>query len=461
MTRALYLILATALLFLGIFSCNEATEPVDKSDEMVVLSGLVIDAETAAPIFNAVVRILNFSPEQIAITDSAGKFTFIFEVKETREFEITAFRENFFTDTVSVLAVPGRIINDLRLNLFAIDIAVRPSGEAASVILSSVSSPAIGVRESGAQEVAEITFQVQDSTGIPVDVDHSVLVRFQIGSSPGGGAFLHPASGQTGKNGLVRTNLFSGDSAGVVQIIAEVEQSGRILRSKPVSVAIHGGLPDLNHFSLASEKLNFPGYNLFGLKNGITAYVGDKYGNPVKPNTPIYFTTTGGLIEGSAQTDALGQARVDLVSAAPRPLHPVLGAGFATITGRTADEHQNTIEAQTIILFSGIPQISVNPATINIPDQGSQFISYTVSDQNGNPLAGGTSISVTVESGDVKVTGNIDVTLPDTQSPSWTNFGFTLVDAKPDTLLPNIVNVKISTSGPNGDLEAVISGTSR
>jgi hypothetical protein len=226
----------------------------------------------------------------------------------------------------------------------------------------------------------------------------------------------------------------------------------------PVAVAIHGGLPDSTHFSLAVQYLNFPGYNIYGLIDRITAYVGDKYGNPVKPQTAVYFTTTGGLIEGSAFTDPLGQASVSLLSAAPKPLHPIYGAGFATITGQTADENQNEIEALAIVLFSGIPQISVTPTVIDVPNGGSQYFAYRVSDQNDNPLAGGTSISVSVESGDVDAVGNTSLSLPDTQSPSWTFFGFSLIDSQPDSIYVNQVSVKIRTSGPNGNLEYSFGG---
>ena len=257
------------------------------------------------------------------------------------------------------------------------------------------------------------------------------------------------------------TNIFSGITAGVVQIIAEVDQGGVTLRSKPVAVTIHGGLPDASHFSLAVKSLNFPGYNIYGLLDGITAYVGDKYGNPVKSETSVYFTTTGGIIAGSAVTDEMGRASVDLMSAAPKPDHAVYGPGFATVTGRTADEDQNTIEAYTLVLFSGIPQISINTTSIDVPNDGSQSINFTVSDQNNNPLAAGTTISVGVEAGDVKAVGNTDINIPDTQSRGWTNFSFTLIDSKPDETIQNPVTIKITTSGPNGAAEAFVSGIAR
>jgi hypothetical protein len=453
------LLILLVFIFWGLFSCNSPTDSDEPNPEnMVVLSGQVQNSETATPIANAVVILLDYSPEQSTVTDAQGMFTLEFEVDKTVDLRLVAFKSTFLADTLPVLAVPGQTINDLQLKLTATSGTPVVSGYAASIILSEVSATSIGVRESGSPEVAEITFKVQDSMGVPVDVEHKVTVDFELAASPGGGEFVSPQSAETGPNGKVSTNIFSGTVSGVVQVMASVSQGGAVIRSLPVAIAIHGGLPDSAHFAIAVEKLNFPGYNIYGLTDGITVYVGDKYGNPVRPETVVYFTTTGGIIEGSALTDLMGRASVVLMSAGPQPYHPVYGAGFATVTARTADENQNTIETSGLVLFSGIPQISVNPNSINVPDKGSQSFFYTVSDQNGNPLVAGTSIRVSVESGNVEAVGNTDITLPDTQSPAWTNFGFSLVDTTPDTSLVNNVSLKISTTGPNGNLEVSISG---
>jgi hypothetical protein len=84
-----------------------------------------------------------------------------------------------------------------------------------------------------------------------------------------------------------------------------------------------------------------------------------------------------------------------------------------------------------------------------------------VSDGNNNPLAKGNSISVTVEEGDIELSGDIDITLPDTQSGALTQFSFSAFDSEPDTL--NTVNaiIKIQSTGPNGDESINIFGTSR
>ena len=461
MKKLLLLIFILPILFLTFSSCEEST-PTDEldPDKAVTLSGQVVNSETSDPIDQATLIAMLNSAEHYGTTDQDGLFEISFELEAAEPLLLVASKADYLPDTISFWVTPGNTYDNLPFELATTSQTVLPSGDAASIILAGVYPASIGVQESGSPEVAAITFEVQDSMGVPIDINHTVTVNFYIGASPGGDAFLNPSSSVTGYGGQATTYLFSGDSAGVVQIIAIVDQDGETLQSKPVTVTIHGGLPDLAHFGLAAQMANFPGYNIYGLTNSITAYLGDKYGNPVRLGTPVYFTSTGGIIEGSSVTDLMGTASVKLLSAAPKPYHEIYGAGFATVTGRTVDENQNTIENDILVLFSGLPQISVSPTTINVPDKGSQHFTYIVSDQNGNPLAAGTSISVVVEKGNVEAFGNTDITLPDTQSSGWTVFDFILEDSETDTLLSNSVNVKISTSGPNGAIEYFFSGTS-
>ena len=442
-------------------AAKKAVEPeAEKQLKTVTLKGQVLESATNAPLQNAVVRVLGITPTLIAYTDSLGKYEFQFEIESEIEVQLVAFKEGYDPDTINVLVVPGRVVEVPAFMLQRVVSEVPTSGEPASIVLVSQSSKNIGVKGSGSVETAQMVFEVQDSSGKPVDLAHSVEVNFKIGSGPGGGEFVYPPKARTDSKGRVTVNIVSGTKAGVVQIVAESFIGTKVIRSLPVVIVIHGGLPDSAHFSIAPEKLNFPGYNIFGLTNKITAYVGDKYGNPVKPGTAVYFTTTGGIIEGSVLTDDRGQGSVNLISAEPRPVHPILGPGYAVITATTADENQNTIKAETIVLFSGIPQISIEPITFDIPNLGSQVFNYTVSDQNGNPLAGGTTITVSIDGKDVRALGDLNITLPDTRDRSWTRFSFAIQDTTADTTQRPIL-IRISTTGPNGSATVNISGKAR
>jgi len=449
------------LFFLVLMGCKKkAVEPEVPQQKTVILNGSVFESVTGSPIDSAVVKVTGITPQIVTYTDSVGKYRVSFGVEVETEVKVIAFKEGYEPDTVAVLAIPGRTVNVPSLLLKRTAPETPTSGEAASIVLVSQTAKSIGVKGSGSVETAQMVFEVQDSSGKPVDLAHSVEVSFRIGSGPGGGEFIYPPKARTDAKGRVTANIVSGTKAGVVQIVAESNVGSKTIRSLPVVIVIHGGLPDSAHFSIAPEKLNFPGYNVFGLRNKITAYVGDKYGNPVKPGTAVYFTTTGGIIEGSALTNEQGQGSVDLISAEPRPVHPVLGPGYAVITATTADENQRTIKAETIVLFSGIPQITVEPATFDIPNLGSQVFNYTVSDQNGNPLAGGTTIRVTIDGKDIRALGDLDITIPDTRDRSWTRFSFAIQDTTSDTVERPVL-IRISASGPNGSATVNISGKVR
>jgi hypothetical protein len=449
------------LFFLVLIGCKKkAVEPEVPQQKTVILSGSVFESVTGSPIDSAVVKVTGITPQIVTYTDSTGKYRVSFEVETETDVKVIAFKEGYEPDTVAVLAIPGRTVNVPSLLLKRTAPETPTSGEAASIVLVSQTAKSIGVKGSGSVETAQMVFEVQDSSGKPVDLAHSVEVSFRIGSGPGGGEFIYPPKARTDAKGRVTANIVSGTKAGVVQIVAESNVGSKTIRSLPVVIVIHGGLPDSAHFSIAPEKLNFPGYNVFGLRNKITAYVGDKYGNPVKPGTAVYFTTTGGIIEGSALTNEQGQGSVNLISAEPRPVHPVLGPGYAIITATTADENQRTIKAETIVLFSGIPQITVEPTTFDIPNLGSQVFNYTVSDQNGNPLAGGTTIRVTIDGKDIRALGDLDITIPDTRDRSWTRFSFAIQDTTSDTVERPVL-IRISASGPNGSATVNISGKVR
>jgi hypothetical protein len=449
------------LFFLVLMGCKKkAVEPEVPQQKTVILSGRVFESVTGSPIDSAVIKVTGITPQIVTYTDSVGKYRVSFGVEVETEVKVIAFKEGYEPDTVAVLAIPGRTVNVPSLLLKRTAPETPTSGEAASIVLVSQTAKSIGVKGSGSVEAAQMVFEVQDSSGKPVDLAHSVEVSFRIGSGPGGGEFIYPPKARTDAKGRVTANIVSGTKAGVVQIVAESNVGSKTIRSLPVVIVIHGGLPDSAHFSIAPEKLNFPGYNVFGLRNKITAYVGDKYGNPVKPGTAVYFTTTGGIIEGSALTNEQGQGSVDLISAEPRPVHPVLGPGYAVITATTADENQRTIKAETIVLFSGIPQITVEPTTFDIPNLGSQVFNYTVSDQNGNPLAGGTTIRVTIDGKDIRALGDLDITIPDTRDRSWTRFSFAIQDTTSDTVERPVL-IRISASGPNGSATVNISGKVR
>lgn len=428
-----------------------------------IISGQIVESVSGNPVSNASVKITDGITQANTTTNSQGKFTVDFSLKEDKELTVIAFKEGYTTDTIKVFTEAGSTTNVPIIQLELIQgTGGNGSGPAASIYLYYQSAQSIGVKESGSNETAEIIFEVLDSAGVPIDSDNSVLVNFSFGSSPGGGEFLHPASVQSNALGRASVTLNTGTKAGVAQIIADFTINGNNVKSRPVLIAIHGGFPDPDHFDVASDRLNYPQWGIIGYEIDFTAFVGDKYSNPVRSGTAVYFETTSGIIEGSNLTDDLGKSTVTLLT---QPF-PVLdetgyGAGFFRVTASTIDENNTNIQTSTVRLLTGLPVISVDPSTFDISNGGSQFFNYTVSDANGNPLSEGQGITVTIAEGDLEVYGDINVRLLDTQSSAFTMFSFTAYDSKPDTLNPHQAIIDIETSGPNGEKKYSIYGNAR
>lgn len=453
------------LLYLS--SCKTVTAPEDSTNPgsagagSITLTGQVVDKNSGNPVANAVVRFIGASEESQAITDASGSYTATVKLDKSVELNLIALKEGYYSDTTKVFATSGRNVEVPLFELKPLPTGGSvSSGSAASVFVASQSGASIGVKESGSEETLNLIWEVRDSSGTPLDAAHAVTVNFRIGVAPNGGEFITPLSAKTNALGRINLSLTSGTRAGVVQIIAEISTPKKTITSKPVSITINGGLPDQAHFSIAPSKLNVPGLITFGILDPINVYAGDKYSNPVKPGTAVYFSTTGGIIEASGITDTKGLATVNLITAEPKPQDPVLGKGFATITASSADENYKIVSASTIVLFSGAPNLSVTPTTVDIPHLGTQTFNYTLKDENGNPLSEGTSVTVVVDGDKVKSTGDVAVSLPDTQDKAWTQFSFsvTSIDST-NTVRP--VSITIKTEGPNGKKSLDISGTAK
>lgn len=469
---SIFLTLTLAVIFMA--GCDAFSN--DESGT-VTLSGTVVDSETRVGVEDVLVQVS--VSDSIAFTDAFGQYTLQFEVDSTQDVTLQYSKSGFESTSTDLTVVPDQTVDVTPILIVENeagggaddDPLVRESGRASNILLLSQSSTSIGVRESGSVEVAELVFQATDSLGRAVVPENAATIRFRFGANPSGEAFIFPEVGVTDENGQVKTNISSGTIAGVVQVIATSTVDSRVIQSKPVALAIHGGLPDNDHFGVASDIFNVArAWDVWGVETNITAFVGDQYSNPVRPNTAVYFTSSAGIIGGSATTGPLGRASVSIISAPPQPVHPEFGPGYVTITGSTADLNETEITDDALVLFSGSSNI-VFPA-----GQGGLAIgpTYTffVYDQNQNPLAAGTNITVSAQGTNVESVGNTNVDLTDnlfgdhnfeSQGITYGTTRFTFgiaqgeeVDANDQPIPPEIEAVTIRVTSPNGNIERVI-----
>lgn len=446
------------------YSCEFGVPGENNPDNTgnIKISGQVVESITGNAVYNASVKITDGDTSVTTRTNSDGSYYAEILILADKELTIVTYLAGYSTDTTTVFATVGSTVSVPLIKIKqSSGSGGTISGAASSIHLVSQSATSIGVIESGSNETAQITFEVLDSTGVAINVDNAVVVNFTFGAVPGGGEYLYPASIQTNALGRATVTLNTGTKAGVAQIIAEVVLPNRTIRSEPVLLAIHGGFPDPAHFAVASDALNYPLYGIIGEQIQFTAFAGDKYSNPVRPGTSVYFSSNSGIIAGSAQTDDLGRADVTLLTQ-PFPADPIFGPGFFTVEATTIDENNTSISTNTVRMLSGLADIhDVNPGTIDIANGGSQEFTFIVSDGNGNPLSKGATINVSAPEGDIKVSGNVSVILPDTQSPSFTMFSFSAYDSDPTVNNLKRAEVKITVSGPNGSTSYTIIGTAR
>ncbi len=162
MNRISFPLILTLIVFIGV-----GCDAVDDESGVVSLSGQVLNDETNNPIEAAFVRLQPVG--LLAETDETGRYTFAdVEVDSTIQMNVIVTKDGFGDRSQSVLAVPDRTIEVSTVRLQR-NVEEGPvSGRASNILLLSQSSQSIGVRESGSEEVAQITFQAADSLGRPV-----------------------------------------------------------------------------------------------------------------------------------------------------------------------------------------------------------------------------------------------------------------------------------------------------
>ncbi len=445
------LILATFIIIILTFSCDTTSST---KFEPITISGMVSDKNDNS-IENAIVRIISPLPERYTTSDENGAFSFLVEVDSSMTFQMEAQKEGFQPYSMEFLAIPERDTEVLLFKLLAIGedddddngdddqppIDPDDSEGSAFITLQSLSHESIQVRETGGVETAAFEFMVTDSAGTSVGNQHAVEVHFEIASGPDGGESVYPESVQTDR-GVARASLTSGTAAGVVQLRASFTRDGNTMQSKPVAISISGGLPDDNHFEVRTERRNIP--SATSEANSISALLGDKYGNTVIEGTAVYFSTSRGVINGSASTDVHGFAASNLLTNNDSP-------GPATVRVETVDENSVKLSREIELFFTGKPQLSINPESFDLNDFTSKTFEITLADENGNPLSEGTTLTVDVDHPELEVSGFTEITLPDTHlsGPESTEFSFIL--RNPDRIpITQDVTVTIATEGPNG-----------
>jgi ligand-binding sensor domain-containing protein len=223
-----------------------------------------------------------------------------------------------------------------------------------SIFLVGASAQEVALLGSGGASTSILTFEVRNEIGQPMD---GICLSFTLENGGiGGGESVNPnfqpTTGCASKtlNGQITTSFRGGTKAGTVNVIAFLDADGdQAVDGDEIkataTVSVNSGPPFGNHFGMAVENvnktvaLNSGGtFSSLGIINTATAFLSDRFTNPVPDGTVVTFRTFDpvGLtpaiqVDGSSAT-AGGNSSA---SANTRSQNPAPNDGIVDVLGFT------------------------------------------------------------------------------------------------------------------------------
>lgn len=403
-------------------------------------------------------------------------------------------------DNVTLINVAG-VVDEYHLTV--------ASGPAAQIEIVSITPEHLALRGTGEGEVGTFVFNVTDGSGGPVQ--DGQLVSFTLDAPTGGAEFVSDSSATT-IGGEVSVSLVSGNVAGVATVTAStVSELGTI--TTKARITIGNSRPDQLHLGMAAERLNIPGLVRFGIENTVTAYIADRYSNPVPAGTPVYFAGECGIVsltdvDGVVTnfTNQFGEATATTVTAQPtsdlcRYIYWTegeeaytdsngngmydLGEPHTDVTEPFIDSDDDGVhdsnelyfdldqngyfttadgiwQGDTFVWtsmnvrwsgFAGAPQ--VEPASFSLSQGESQTFMFTATDIDGNPMPSGTTVSAYPEADtceEVTFSGAVvdGVILPDAVN-NQSVFSLTVYTSDSSTVGPCNITFEVTGADEDGN----------
>lgn len=224
----------------------------------------------------------------------------------------------------------------------------------------------------GRQEFSTLKFEVSDTTGNKVA---GTLVDFKFSDSNTGatvgGLTLNPTSATSAADGSVTTLVSAGTLPTSMRVVATVRGSSPLLTTLSNILVISTGVPDQQHFSLATSTGNCEGRDVDGLCSYVTATLGDHFGNPAPDGTAVNFTTEGGIIDASCVTGSLPPPGATPVG---QTTNSKVGPGSGTCTVSLRASNPRLVNGRVTVLAYALGEEDLFDANgNNVYDTGDAF----------------------------------------------------------------------------------------
>ncbi|MBM7073329.1 hypothetical protein JQC92_15040 [Shewanella sp. 202IG2-18] len=222
-------------------------------------------------------------------------------------------------DTINVTATAGGI------SLSASGTIEVLQSNVGSISFFSAEPEMLTLRGTGNSETSVVKFTVLDADGNPVN---SQRVNFELNTNVGG-LDINPDFATTNSEGIVQAVVSTGDVSTSIRVTAEVHDSTPKIIGQSSELVVSTGLPDQDSFSLAASVYNPEALDIQNAAVTIQARLADAFNNHAPDGTVVYFTTEGGAIDASCQTEN-GICEVEWRSQLPAPIGTVLVGGTET-----------------------------------------------------------------------------------------------------------------------------------
>lgn len=179
------------------------------------------------------------------------------------------------------------------------------SGEQLGSIEFVSAEPALIVlKGSGGQENSTVTFLVKSALGNPLAQQE---VEFSLDNNISG-LTLSREKGLTNSQGLITTQVSSGNTPVVIRITAqatmEISGESHSVQTQSNQLSINTGLPEQASITIGATILN-PAINN-GTESIVRVWLSDSFNNPVPDGTTVNFTAEGGSIGKVVNNELVG-----------------------------------------------------------------------------------------------------------------------------------------------------------
>lgn len=224
----------------------------------------------------------------------------------------------------------------------------------------------------GRKSVAKVTFTLEDESenGVPGStVDFSL---FPADSD----VRLTQTSGETDDAGQVVASVEAGTTNAVIRVVATTTSaSGETISTTSAPIAVNSYIPTDANFSLSIDNFLPNAMGIDGVTVGVSISAADRYGDAIRGNTIVNFTTSNGSITPDCVLDGAGKCNVTWSSLATREARPKIYAytqGERVVSGSDCylPTSNCTYEQATVEQLATIVQSSSDGVNISISNTG-------------------------------------------------------------------------------------------